>query len=135
MVGTGTGRDGNGKPRDFSFPTTISRPFPALVSVPVVYHPVVRCLVLVPTVCRPTVRRLPDCFPPHRLPSCSHPIPTFAHNFSHPASTNIILGQLFPFHLPSIFSIHNMTMDATILCYQVQLCFVVLWIQQQHYIF
>ena len=126
MVGTGTGRDENGKQREFSLPTTISQPFQSLVSVPVVYHPVVRCLVLVPTVCRPTVRRLPDCFPPHRLPSCSHPIPTFAHNFSHPASTNIILGQLFPFHLPPVFSFpRHMTMDAPVLC------FLVLRIQKQ----
>ena len=86
MVGTETRRDGNGEPRDFSFPTAISRPFPSLVSVPAVYHPAVRRLVPVPTVSRLTVCPLPGFFPFHRLPSCSHPIPIFAHNFSHPAS-------------------------------------------------
>ena len=90
MVGTETRRDGNGEPRDFSFPTAISRPFPSLVSVPAVYHPAVRRLVPVPTVSRLTVCPLPGFFPFHRLPSCSHPIPIFAHNFSHPASPNNI---------------------------------------------
>ena len=31
----------------------------------------------------------PDCFPSHRLPSCSHPIQRFAHNFFHPAVYSI----------------------------------------------
>ena len=115
MVSTGTGRDGNGKPRDSSFPTAICRPFPSLVSVPAVYHPVVRRLVPVPTVSRPTVRPHPDCVPSHRLPRCSHPMPTFAHNFSHPASQYIFGGCYFRsvYHRFSLFLI----MDATILCY------------------
>ena len=71
--------------RVISFPTAISRPFPSLVSVPTVYHPAVRCPVSVPSVYRPTGCFLPDLFQSHCLTSCSHPIPTFAHKFYHPA--------------------------------------------------
>ena len=85
VVETGSGGDGNGKTRDRSFPTTISRPL-SLISVPAVQHPVEKRLVPVHTFSRPTVRPLLNCFSSHRLPSCSHPIPTFAHDFSHPAS-------------------------------------------------
>ena len=105
MVRTGTGRKGNGKPRDFSFPTAISRPFPSLVSVLAVYHPVVRRLVPVPTVSRPTVRPLPDCSPSHRLPSCSHPIhPDVRTQFLPSRISYKVSGRLFPFHLPPVFS-------------------------------
>ena len=38
-VGTGTRRDGNGKPCNISSPTAISRPFTSLVYVPTVYYP------------------------------------------------------------------------------------------------
>lgn len=83
--GTGTGRNGNRKPCDVSFPTANSRPFPSTVSVPTVYRPV-RRLGPVPIVYRRAACSLRDCFPSHSLASCSHPIPSFAHSVSHPAS-------------------------------------------------
>ena len=87
--GTGTGN------RVIFVPNQISRPSPSLVSVPAVYHPVVRRLGLVPTVSCPTVRPLPDCFPSHRLPSCCfHPIPR---------SHTILLSRISVQHWGSYF--------------------------------
>ena len=130
----GKSRDGNGtgreqETRDFSFPTAISRPFRSLVSIAAVYHPVVWRLVSVPTVSRPTVRPLPNCFPSHRLYPVV-PIPSRRpHTISPIPHLNVILGQLLPFHLPPVFSFpHHMTMDATISCY------LIVRIQQQQFI-
>ena len=84
MVGSGTGRDGNGNPECFSFPTATSPPLPDLGL----------CSQLLPS---RIIASCPDCFPPRRnvysrlSPSrrplrCFHPIPPFARNFSHPAT-------------------------------------------------
>ena len=109
MVGTGTGnrvifrsrpRFPDPSRRWFLFPPST---IPSRGDVPV------------PTISRRTVCPLPDCFPSHGLPSCSNPTPTFAHNFSHPASQYIFGGCYFRsvYHRFSLFLI----MDATILCY------------------
>lgn len=72
------GRDGSEKPCDIPFPTAVSRPFPPLVSVPIINQPAVRCPVPVPIVYRPAACSLP-LFPSHCLSNCSHPTPAIAH--------------------------------------------------------
>ena len=103
--GRGRERDGTGTESRVifrSFPTAISRPFPSLVSVPAVYHPVVRRLVAVPTVSRPTVCLFVPI--PSRRSHTNSPIPHLT----------IIFPQLFTVHLPPAFSFpHHMTMYAT----------------------
>lgn len=54
VVGTATAWCEKRKPRHISFPITISRSVPSVLSVPEFYHPVIKCRV---PVC--------DCFPSH----------------------------------------------------------------------
>ncbi|CAN0583655.1 unnamed protein product [Laminaria digitata] len=83
---SGRERYWNGNPAGISFPTLISRPLPVVGF----------CSHRVPSRRKASCSR-PDRFPSrrkvssrllpsHRLPSCSHPIPTFARIFSHPAT-------------------------------------------------
>ena len=60
-------------------------PFPTSVSVPAVHRPNLRLHVPVPAVSRPPVKVYSRRFPSRCPSSCSHPIPAFAHDFSHPA--------------------------------------------------
>ena len=96
-----------------SLPTTTSRPLLDLNLSPTAYRPDLRHLVPVPT-CFPSRRKAYSrLFPSRRPPSCSHAIPTFALNFSHPA-TPIRKWQICPFYLPRVARFpHNMTMNAT----------------------
>ena len=112
MVGSGKcGRVGNGsgrerEPRSISFPNATSRPLPDLGL----------CSNRLPSRLTASCSR-PDCFPSRRKvysqllssrrpPSCSHPIPTFAHNFSHPA-THLSCGCFHPiYHGLNIFPSH-----------------------------
>ena len=86
-VGNGSGRELESRvnfvpDRDFPTPSRPRYLFP-----PSVYRPDLRHLVSVPTVSRPAVMCIPDFSRPAVRPvSCSHPLPTFAHYFSHPAA-------------------------------------------------
>ena len=122
MVGSGPGRDGNRNLECISFPNATSRPLPDLSL----------CFHRLPSRLTASCSR-PDgfpsrrsvysrFFPSHRPPSCSHPIPTFAHNVSHPA-THSSGGCSHPiYHGLYIPLIIYMTMNATRL-YQFGLLF------------
>ena len=92
MVGSGKcgrerkGRDGNGNPECISFLTATSRPLPGLGLCSNRLRSRLTASCSRPD-CSPSrrnvySRRFPSCCPP----SCSHPTPTFAHNFFQPAT-------------------------------------------------
>ena len=124
MVGPGKcGRVGNGLGResesrvyfvpDRDFPTATSRPLPDLGL----------CSHRLPSRLTASCSR-PDCFPSRRNvycrlfssrrpPSCPHPIPTFAHSFSHPATHLSGRCSHLMYHGWVVSFSHHMTMNAT----------------------
>ena len=113
MVGSGTGPDGNGNREGISFPTVTSPPLPYLGL----------CSHRPPSRLTASCSR-PDCFsysrnvhsrffPSRRPPTCS--IPTFAINFSPPA-THLSGGcSHHIYHGLYIVPIMHMSMDAIVL--------------------
>ena len=110
-VGTGTGI-----PSVFRSRPRLPEPFPTLVSVPTVYHPDSRHLVVVPTVSRAAVRCIPDFSRP-----AFRPVVPIKSRRSHtvspiPLLTSVVADvpiSLTIYHRLCVFLLTTLTMDAT----------------------
>lgn len=108
MFPTGTTQDRNGKQCDISFPTTIpdrSCPF----SFSAIPDTAKRSIVPIPGFYHPTSYYLLGGFQQHCFARYCHPMPTFAHTSSHPASQYNWHG-IYPVYLPAYLSVsHHMS--------------------------
>ena len=117
-MGSGRERVGTetGIPSAFRSRPRLPEPFPTLVSVPTVYHPDSRHLVVVPTVSRAAVRCIPDFSRP-----AFRPVVPIKSRRSHtvspiPLLTAVVADVPIPFtiyHRLCVFFLTTLTMDAT----------------------
>ena len=131
MVGSGTGRYGNGNPECISFPTATFRPLPDLGLCSHRLPSDLEHLVPVPTVSRPAVMCIPDFSRP--AVRSVVPIPSRRSHTISPIHSNSLMWQMFPSHSPwVVYFSHHRTMYAWMQLDYFNLGYVnlQLWIQQ-----